>query len=284
MVLNLENFKNFKKLGCEEYLLLKTKFVYNTIHLDYSELSFDNVFMLAEEGRIDGILKFQDILCTVNCLELFDYIIDTIDKPITEDYIKNCHEVLTKHSEIEKVYNLAGKFKENYCIRKNFYETKKTNYNIIENELIKSINHIDFTNTFEAVVRFHANFDTIKPFEYYSYRISQFLHFKLCLMHNLDIIIFNFHSVDYYNKLLRTNLDFIINYNELYNLFEYLKNKTEYILKEIGFVDKNYLSLSSKIGTDSIENNNKEIANLTLQLAHEITSNINNISKFLPNN
>lgn len=292
MILNVENIKNFKKLRNEEYLFFKTKFIYNTIHLDYSELSFDNVFRLAENGRIDGILKFQDILCTVNCLELFDYIIDTVHIPLTEEYIKKCHSILTEHSEVDKIYNKSGKFKDNCFSVKSFYESKQSNYNILENELCKIIKNIELNNNlnnkfdFYDIVKFRANLDAVKLFDYYNYRISHFLHLKLCLMNNIDIIMFNFYNMEYYEKLLKSNLEFMITYEEIYKLFKCLRDETNDTLKEIGFYNNNLenklnKSLDTKLDTKLDEEQN--ILQSTIKLAKEITSNINNISKFLPN-
>lgn len=243
MIINPRKLKYNKNIKSEEYLILKTKFVYNSMHMDYykepSEMTFDNIYMLAEEGRVNGILKFQDILFCVNCLELFDYIIDSLDEPINQDYIKKCHEILTGHSPIDKVYNMSGKFKINNLNDFNKLNTSK-NYNILEQNLKFIINNNDnnkLLNEYSKIIKFRCDFDAVKLFDEFNYKISEFLYFKLCLVNNLDIIIFDHKSLEYYNKLINTNLEFIIDYNEVFKLFEELKLKTDRILYGIGFID-----------------------------------------------
>lgn len=244
MIVNPRKLKYSKNIKSEEYLILKTKFIYNAMQLDYykepSDLTFDNIYMLAEEGRVNGILKFQDILFCFNALELFDYIIDSLSESINQDYIKKCHAILTRHSPIDRVYNMSGCFKFNNLNDFNKLNTSK-NYSILEQNLKFIINNNNnnnrLLNEYRKIIKFRCDFDAVRPFDEFNYIISELLYFKLCLVNNLDIIIFDYESLEYYNKLINTNLEFIIDYNQIFKLFEELRLKTDSILHEIGFVD-----------------------------------------------
>ncbi len=244
MIINPKKLKINKDFNSDEYLILKTKFVYNIMRLEAdsipSEMTFDNIYMLAEEGSVNGILRFEDILFAINSLELFDYIIDTMYEPITVDYIKKCHQILTAHSQIDKLYNMSGCFKLNNLNNANKLNTSK-NYSKLESDLsdILTNNSLvnNLLNTESLAIKFRCDFDAVKPFNEFNYKISELLYFKLCLINNLDIIIFDFESLGYYNTLINSNLDFIISYHELFKLFDYLKVKTDIILSEIGFID-----------------------------------------------
>ena len=86
-----------KKLKLPGNLYYKTQidFAYNTNHMEGSTITKDETRSIYETGTIltdnNKVIVIKDVTETQNHFKLFNYMLDTIDKPLDEDMIKKFH-------------------------------------------------------------------------------------------------------------------------------------------------------------------------------------------------
>ena len=97
------------------YHRLQVDFAYNSNHIEGSSLTHDQTRYIYETKTIgldsDNVVKVNDIIETVNHFRCFDYIIDTVSEPLTEEYIKKIHFLL-KTGVLEESPSIIGNYKK----------------------------------------------------------------------------------------------------------------------------------------------------------------------------
>lgn len=205
MIKNLiERLKDEKehKISGGIYNLLQVDFAYNSNHIEGSSLTHDQTKYIFETKTV-GIesAKVDDIIETVNHFRLFDYILDTIEEPLSEDYIKSLHYKLknaTFSSESKEA--VVGDYKKynNYVSDLETSSPKNVKNDI--NNLLNNYNNRDIS--FDDILDFHAKFEKIHPFYDGNGRIGRIIMFKECLKN--DIIPFYIddkYKFEYYRGL-----------------------------------------------------------------------------------
>ena len=153
-------------------------------------------------GVEKGTINIDDVVETANHFNCVDYIIDNAQKPLTESMIKEFHFILKNGtSDSRKEWFNVGEYKKmpnevggaETCQPENVKtEMKKllSTYNTIENK------------TFEQILEFHKNFESIHPFQDGNGRIGRLIMFKECLANNIvPFIIDEEHKLFYYRGL-----------------------------------------------------------------------------------
>ncbi len=181
-------------------------FAYNTNHIEGSKLTEDQTRYIYETNTIlfegDTIANVDDILETANHFKLVDYMLDTADKPLTEDMIKTFHKILKEGTmdsrkewfnvgEYKKLANEAGGIKTSSP-----KQTPKDMQKLIE--WYNSLKEISIKD----IIEFHARFEKIHPFQDGNGRIGRLIAFKECLKNNIiPFIIFDKDKLFYYRGL-----------------------------------------------------------------------------------
>ena len=110
------------KLSGGIYHQIQIDFTYNSNHMEGSCLSHEQTRFIFETNTIDvegKVVKVDDIIETVNHFRCIDMIIDQANKPITETFIKELHQILKQGTndarfdwfaigEYKKVPNVVG--------------------------------------------------------------------------------------------------------------------------------------------------------------------------------
>lgn len=193
------------KLNGGIYHKTQIELTYNSNHIEGNTLTHDQTRYIFETNTLGvekGTINIDDVVETANHFNCVDYIIDNAQKPLIESMIKKLHFILkngTSHSR--KEWFNVGKYKKlpnevggaETCQPENVKtEMKKllSTYNAIENK------------TFEQILEFHKNFESIHPFQDGNGRIGRLIMFKECLVNDIvPFIIDEEHKLFYYRGL-----------------------------------------------------------------------------------
>lgn len=208
-LLNILKEQKDIKLKGGIYHKTQIELTYNSNHIEGSTLTHDQTRYIFETNTIgvtNGSINIDDILETANHFKCVDYIIDNAMKPISEAMIKKLHFILKNGtSESRKQWFNVGDYKKlpnevggiETCLPENVkFEMKK---------LLSSYNSIQ-KKTFEQILQFHKDFESIHPFQDGNGRVGRLIMFKECLANNIiPFIIDEKHKLFYYRGLKEWN-------------------------------------------------------------------------------
>ena len=204
-LLNILKEQKDMKLNGGIYHKTQIELTYNSNHIEGSTLTHDQTRYIFETNTIGvekGIINVDDVVETANHFKCVDYIIDNALKPLSESMIKELHFILKNGtSDSRKDWFNVGDYKklpnevggEETCQPENVKEEMKIllhDYNAIEQK------------SFEQILEFHKNFESIHPFQDGNGRVGRLLMFKECLANNIvPFIIDEDHKLFYYRGL-----------------------------------------------------------------------------------
>ncbi len=234
----LREQKNMKLKG-NLYHNTQITFAYNTNHIEGSKLTEDQTRYIYETNTLlaekDSITDLDDVLETVNHFKLVDYMLDKTDKNITEEMIKEFHEILKEGtSDSRKKWFVVGNYKK---LANEVGGLKTTEPKNVERDMKKLLEWYESLKqvTINEIIEFHAKFEKIHPFQDGNGRVGRIIAFKECLKNNIvPFIILDKEKLFYYRGLnqYQTNkekgylIDTCLNAQDQYiKLIEYyLKN------------------------------------------------------------
>ncbi|MBQ1505513.1 MAG: Fic family protein, partial [Erysipelotrichales bacterium] len=215
------------------YHELQVRMTYNSNHIEGSKLSLDQTRMIFETKTIEagGGVLVDDVLETVHHFRAIDYVIDHAEDGLTEEFIKKLHYIL-KHDTSDSLLSwfAVGDYKK----RPNTVGGEKT---VIPAEvgsrmkkMLKEYHSLDFVNIRE-IVRFHAEFEKIHPFQDGNGRVGRLIALKECLHHHVVPFLIEDTKKQFYYRGLRewpeqpgylmdTCLDGQDTFRALFKLFE----------------------------------------------------------------
>lgn len=183
-------FEKNNKISGGIYHKLQVEFTYNSNHIEGSRLSEEQTRLIFETNTI-GLddsktsLKVDDIIETSNHFQAIDKIIDLYDEDLTEEFIKNIHQILKSGtSDSRKDWFKVGDYKA-YPNEVGGYETT-----LPENVSNEMKNLLEFYNnkkakSFEDIIDFHYQFEKIHPFQDGNGRVGRLLILKECLKNDI---------------------------------------------------------------------------------------------------
>ena len=205
VLLNVIKEQKEVKLSGGIYHKTQIELTYNSNHIEGSTLTHDQTRYIFETNTIGiekGVINVDDVVETANHFKCVDYIIDNALKPLSESIIKELHFILKNGtSDSRKDWFKVGEYKklpnevggEQTCKPENVKKEMK--------KLLATYNDIQ-TKSFEQVLEFHKNFESIHPFQDGNGRIGRLIMFKECLANNIvPFIIDEEHKLFYYRGL-----------------------------------------------------------------------------------
>lgn len=204
----LEMLKEEKEMGLKGgiYHTTQIKFAYNTNHIEGSKLSEEQTRYIYETNTIapEGheATSIDDIMETVNHFQCFDYMLDHVTEPLSEEIIKKFHFLLkTNTSDSRKAWFNVGEYKSRPNVVGNRHTTAPSKVQEELNRLISKYNSKE-NITIEDIIAFHHDFEVIHPFQDGNGRVGRLIMFKECLRHNITpFIIEETHKLFYYRGL-----------------------------------------------------------------------------------
>ena len=192
------------KVGGGLYHETQVKLTYNSNHMEGSALSEEQtryIFETKTVGQLAPSVKVDDVIETQNHFRCIDYVIERATEPLSEQFILSLQRILKEGTEHARVYG-AG-----------VYKTKPNTVGGVETEspvdvpkamqkLIKWYNSLKVV-TFEDIVEFHYQFESIHPFQDGNGRVGRLIAFKQCLEQNVIPFYVDDNNKWYYYRGLR---------------------------------------------------------------------------------
>lgn len=215
MKISINTMQKLSKIKNSVYDDIKIEYLYHSNKLEGSTFSIQQLNILLEQNMVTGEHSVNDVQETINSLELFDFVIDTLNEKLTPRLLREYHSILKKNTSDEN-YGFVGAYKKipNKLRGVNIelaqpYEVEE----LIERLLEKEIKELD------DIADFHQQFEKIHPFQDGNGRIGRFIMLKQCIENSIDLIAID----DEYNKEYRESLYKAQTTNEINSLVEVLK-------------------------------------------------------------
>ena len=204
----LEMLKEEKEMGLKGgiYHTTQIKFAYNTNHIEGSRLSEEQTRYIYETNTIaqegEEATSIDDIMETVNHFQCFDYMLEHVEEPLSEEMIKKFHSISKSNtSDSRQTWFNVGEYKS----RPNVVGERKTAPPSKVKEqmvaLLECYNNKQDVNI-NDIIAFHHDFEVIHPFQDGNGRVGRLIMFKECLRNNImPFIIEESHKLFYYRGL-----------------------------------------------------------------------------------
>jgi Fic family protein len=205
LLIYLKEEKDTKRKG-GLYHKTQVNLAYNSNRIEGSKLTEEQTRYIFETRTIgfkdQEAVPIDDIIETSNHFVAFDYLLDTIEIPLSNALIKKFHSILkTSTSDATKEWFMVGEWKK---LPNEVGGTETALPQNVETEMNKltewynSINQI----TFENIVEYHYRIEKIHPFQDGNGRVGRLIMFRECLKNNTTpFIIDDNHKQFYYRGL-----------------------------------------------------------------------------------
>ena len=179
---------------------------YNSNRIEGSRLTEEQTRYIFETRTIgfkdEEALPVDDIIETSNHFVAFDYLLDTINEPLSNDIIKEMHKILKTGTAdaVRKNFNL-GEWKKMPNEVGGISTTLPQNVEkemVLLNDWYGSLSPVIFEN----IIEYHYRFETIHPFTDGNGRVGRLIMFRECLRNNMiPFILDDQHKQFYYRGL-----------------------------------------------------------------------------------
>ena len=169
------------------YHELQVRMTYNSNHIEGSRLTEAQTRMIFETDTIpagDGV-PVDDVLETVHHFRAIDYVVDTAEKPLTEDLVKRLHYILKYDTKKARLpWFAVGDYKKRANLVGGRETTKPADVPERMRILLEIYNARENV-TIQDVIEFHVIFEHIHPFQDGNGRVGRLIALKECLRHNI---------------------------------------------------------------------------------------------------
>lgn len=205
LLYRLKEEKSSKMKG-SIYHQTQIKLAYNSNHIEGSQLSEDQTRYIYETNTIgfeQEPANVDDIMETINHFQCFDYMIDSANDILDEDFIKNTHKILKTNTSDSRIswFNV-GEYKS----RKNMVgDLITTPPEKVKSTIEKLLNEYNKKQriSFDDILDFHVKFERIHPFQDGNGRVGRIIMFKECLKHDIVPFIIEDNLKMYYYRGLK---------------------------------------------------------------------------------
>lgn len=239
MIIKTSVMQYLKDTPNSAYNLLKIEFLYYSNKLEGSTFTKNDLEKLLQENIIEGSHQIDDFYETINSTKLFDYVINTLHEPLTKPLLLKLHSML-KTNTMDEVLGFAGCWKKIPSmitgIKLKFVQPDEVEIKIEEllNEWHASGKKLD------DIMKFHAEFEKIHPFQNSNGRIGRLLILKQCVENNIDLILIgDEYSKQYKKALYKAQTE--NEYAELKKIFiacqEHLEDKLSFLKETLEYME-----------------------------------------------
>lgn len=247
MCLSIKSLKCLKELNNGVYDNLRVEMLFHSNKLEGSTFSKEALSYLLEKGIVDGTYDFEDIIETNNSLELFDFVVDTIEEPLTKKLMREYQGILKRNTKIDKM-GLVGCFKKIPNMLSNTDLELAQPFEVEQrlDELLKSYG--EMKSGIERIAYFHAEFELIHPFQDGNGRVGRFIVFRQCIEDNINLIMID----EKYDRQYREALFSAQSLKDYSNLVKVFEQCQEYSKSK----EKIFAQINQAI--EDMENNKNE--------------------------
>ena len=170
------------------YHKVQIELTYNSNHMEGSRLSHEQTRYIFETNTIDasdGSLNVDDILETVNHFRCIDLMINQAKRPLTETMIRQLHLLLKSGTaDSRKSWFAVGDYKKLANEVGGRETTAPKDVPKKMKELISDYRKLEEV-TFDDLLDFHYQFESIHPFQDGNGRVGRLILFKECLRNGI---------------------------------------------------------------------------------------------------
>ncbi|SFE67912.1 Fic family protein [Succiniclasticum ruminis] len=203
-VLQILRDEKSAKISGGLYHELQVRMTYNSNHMEGSRLTEAETRLIFETNTVDvgdGI-PVDDILETVHHFRAIDYVIDMAETELTGEFIKHLHYILEHDTADSRLpWFAVGEYKKRANMIGGRETVRPKDVPGKMQELLDAYNAK--TNvTVNDVIAFHADFESIHPFQDGNGRVGRLVALKECLRHGIiPFIIEDSKKLFYYRGL-----------------------------------------------------------------------------------
>jgi len=110
MKITVDEIKQLKKIPNSGYESIKVEFIFHSNKIEGSTFTKENLQKYLKDKIIEGSHKVDDVFETINSLELFDFVVETLGEPISERLLFEFHRLLQKNTSNEN-FGFSGSWK-----------------------------------------------------------------------------------------------------------------------------------------------------------------------------
>lgn len=188
------------------YHKVQIELTYNSNHIEGSRLTHDQTRYIFETNTIGmdaGVVRVDDVVETANHFRCIDRVIERAEKPISESFIKELHQILKNGtSDSRKGWFSVGEYKKFPNEVGGMDTTAPERVSEEMRELIQMYNKKS-EKTLTELIDFHVRFERIHPFQDGNGRVGRLILFKECLRCNIVPFIIDEELKMYYYRGLK---------------------------------------------------------------------------------
>ena len=248
MIISFNVIKYLKGTPNSAYESIKTEFLYHSNKLEGSTFTKENLEKYLQQNIIEGSHKIDDVYETINSTKLFDFVVETLNEPLSKRLILEFHRML-KDKTLDHERGFAGCWKKipNMISGIDLKLAQPWEVDIQIDELLSWWETSD--KSFQDIAKFHARFENIHPFQDGNGRIGRFLMFKQCIENKVNLVLID----DYYSKEYKEALYIAQSkkdMSELLKIFEKCQNlldeKLSFLKETIEYMQKYDIGMDSQ--------------------------------------
>ena len=198
MKISINAMQKLSKIKNSVYDDIKIEYLYHSNKLEGSTFNIEQLNILLEENMVVGEHSINDVQETINSLELFDFVIGTLNEELTDRLLREYHSILKKNTSDEN-YGFVGVYKKIPNKLRNVHIELAQPYEV--EGLIEELLKKKPKNIYD-IANFHQEFEHIHPFQDGNGRIGRFIILRQCIENSVDLIAID----DEYNKEYRETL------------------------------------------------------------------------------
>ena len=229
----MQEFSNHDRKGL--YAYTQKNMAYNSNKIEGSTLTSEQTASLFDTGTIIGsnneVYRAKDVEEMTGHFKMFNEVLKNIGKPITIDMIKSFHFQL-KSGVFEDYANgyPVGEFKNRVNTVSDIETAKPNDVSVRIQDLLDKYN--SGNKSFEDIVKFHAEYEHIHPFQDGNGRTGRAILLKQCLDSSvMPVIISDNKKPVYYKALHSAQVD--KKYEPLMTFFSQEQDKYYNAVKEM---------------------------------------------------
>jgi Fic family protein len=206
LLMHLKDEKEAKRKG-GLYHKTQVSLAYNSNRIEGSRLTEEQTRCIFETRTIgfrdEEAVPVDDIIETSNHFVAFDYLLDTVEVPLSNALMKVFHRILkTGTSDARKEWFSVGEWKK-LPNEVGGMETVLPQDVEAEMDRLNGWYHSLSETAFEDVVEYHYRFEKIHPFQDGNGRVGRLILFRECLKNNIIPFIIDDAGKQFYYRGLR---------------------------------------------------------------------------------
>ena len=188
MKINVDQMQLMKAAPNSACEVIMQEFLFHSNTLEGSTFSEEELVKLVEQGLVEGSHDIDDVLETKNSVDVFNYVVDTLGRPVDDEFLWTLNDMLFRETTDAK----AG-FTGHYKVIPNRIRNSSM-HAALPSDLPRAMPELfaqweRSAKDFDAIVDYHVRFEHIHPFQNGNGRIGRFLMMKQCLENDVDIIV-----------------------------------------------------------------------------------------------